>query len=365
MDRREQRRSRGGLTLVELLAVIAIIGLLIGLLMPALQTARETARRSTCANQVRQLGLALQQHIQSFNTLPEGTGTTNLTLHSSGIWANGQCWSPYVPLLPFLEELPLRDSIIASQFVEGPNRELAKFRCPSDPTPLFPPLTGRLMPASNYGFNAGDTYSGQNQTGQMRGLFSQTQRQLPVASIRDGLSNTLAIAEIVRPAPTGGAAAAGMAACTTCDNAMWTSANGRNATSSSNHGNPAGCFTSWRGNGFVEDGTVILLGGPRSPGSNWTWGRWAFWSFNTVLPPNGPSCTSQTGAGIHTARSWHQGGVNAAMADGAVRFISENISAGSNAGAEKTQLSQGEGPYGVWGQLGCRGDGQAVSLGDL
>jgi hypothetical protein len=53
------------------------------------------------------------------------------------------------------------------------------------------------------------------------------------------------------------------------------------------------------------------------------------------------------------------------MADGAVRFISENIDAGNRSGTEVQVITGGVGPYGVWGRLGCRGDGQPVSLGDL
>ena len=104
----------------------------------------------------------------------------------------------------------------------------------------------------------------------------------------------------------------------------------------------------------------------RSPGSCWTWGRSNYWNFNTVLAPNGPSCAAGGAAtGILTARSWHFGGINVATADGAVRFISENIDAGNRSGTEQQSITGGVGPYGVWGQLGCRGDKQTVSLGDL
>lgn len=64
--------TRRGLTLVELLAAIAIIGLLAGLLLPAVQTACESARRTWCNNNLKQIGLALFHHHESFTRFPFG-----------------------------------------------------------------------------------------------------------------------------------------------------------------------------------------------------------------------------------------------------------------------------------------------------
>ena len=85
------KKSKRGFTLVELLVVIAIIGILVALLLPAIQAAREAARRSQCMNNLKQIGIALQNYVSVHKTLPVGAALQE-----------GSTWSAYI--LPYMEE---------------------------------------------------------------------------------------------------------------------------------------------------------------------------------------------------------------------------------------------------------------------
>jgi prepilin-type N-terminal cleavage/methylation domain-containing protein len=95
---------RGGFTLVELLVVIAIIGILVSLLLPAIQAAREAARRTSCLNNVTQLGLAVHNYEFNFETLPPGVTDTKGPIRNE---PQGQHVSWIVQILPFMEERAL------------------------------------------------------------------------------------------------------------------------------------------------------------------------------------------------------------------------------------------------------------------
>ena len=98
------RQRRGGFTLVELLVVIAIIGILVALLLPAIQAAREAARRTSCLNNVTQLGLAVHNYEFNFESLPPGVTDTKGPIRNE---PQGQHVSWIVKILPFMEEQAL------------------------------------------------------------------------------------------------------------------------------------------------------------------------------------------------------------------------------------------------------------------
>jgi prepilin-type N-terminal cleavage/methylation domain-containing protein/prepilin-type processing-associated H-X9-DG protein len=203
------RRSRRGFTLVELLVVIAVIGILVALLLPAVQAARESARRSQCANQLRQLGLAAHSYVDAQQKFPPGV---RQWYFSSAVSHRGVPLFAY--LLPYIEEANALVQWDYEDPINNANQGAASrtsvviplFLCPSDDIPANPITTADrdwTYALSSYGGNGG-TRSYFPQQSAADGIFHTTdeasepkQKQRPVKprDVLDGLSKTFLLGE--------------------------------------------------------------------------------------------------------------------------------------------------------------------------
>jgi prepilin-type N-terminal cleavage/methylation domain-containing protein/prepilin-type processing-associated H-X9-DG protein len=195
MRRTRRTRERGrAFTLLELLVVLAILGVLIGLLLPAVQKVRDAANRTRCTNNLKQIGLALHQYHDANNGLPPGQRslTNPDRLPYSG-------WT--LSILPYVEQGALHQAALAAYaassnpFRPTPHPGLSApvwlFACPSDPRtpgPLTSQRSNELVAFTCYLGVSGQDYSTRD------GVLFQDSR-VRIADITDGTSNTLLLGE--------------------------------------------------------------------------------------------------------------------------------------------------------------------------
>jgi len=289
--------SRRGFTLIELLVVIAIIAILIALLLPAVQQAREAARRSQCKNNLKQLALGLHNYHDTFTKFPFGTITRiNGPAPAPGTSNTRQNW--FHMILPYVEQAPLYNAIQpriqANQFPGGwpeATQIIPTFMCPSDPNN---PKTTQQGFHGNYLTVHGSSHSGANNTfAKTNGMFYPLSATT-LSKVKDGTSNTAMIGEIKIQEDSIAASGAGNVVC-----------GGTHDLRGRYH------------NGYHGNITVTTLRPPNTPV-----GDKAQYCNGTEEVP----CRACGGGTVEQhMRSWHVGGCQVALADGSVRFISENI----------------------------------------
>ena len=293
-----------GFTLIELLVVIAIIAILIALLLPAVQQAREAARRTQCRNNMKQLGLALHNYLETCNVFPPAqigsgdcsslTGAAPYIMNLNGL----------LLLLPYLDEAALYNKLDFNYafgtarrtsapsicgtcplagggtgpnvpLITGPRPEV--FTCPSDNTPstMYRHQTSYDFVVARDAYQCG-TWARRSTTA--RCMFEDGSFARP-RDVKDGMSNTAAMAETRREC---------------C-------CNGSNGE--------------WGRRGWVQIGLSLSHNPPND--------SWYYVSWGTPYECNDRYNGSRIGDWADTS-SWHEGGIHVLMGDGAVRFLSEN-----------------------------------------
>ena len=336
-----RRSHQNGFTLVELLVVIAIIGTLVGLLLPAVQAAREASRLSACQNKFKQIGLALSNHESAQRCFPMGIETS---------WPGGGPLVDYavlddmtagsrrtaqVLLLPYMEQAAVWNAYLSSRSGKatrlGPDGSpvqkdpgvggtgnfehkqayistaIPDFVCPSERSKTAKTYTGAAgatFGITNYGLVIGksvpDAYYSSS-----KGMFGFLKRTR-IREVTDGTSKTMAMAELV-----------------------------------------AGQGNDWRGfyvTGLPGSGVLTTHAGPNASVADiLVYG----WGDNLCVPQPSLPCQGSTDSSTlrAAARSNHPNGVNILLADGAVRFVDNNVDASSG---------------GVWENLGYRADGNVL-----
>lgn len=202
-------RQAAGFTLVELLVVITIIGILIALLLPAVQAAREAARRAQCANNLKQIGLAMHLHHDQRGRLPYGT----LFEHTTASHLDESTWVYWI--LPYIDQQPLFDMAnpngpygfgMATPDCGSYNRDVTRTSLQTLICPSNPPLNPQAIWSESY---ARGTYAANNGFGPMTecsksslpmtrdgGVF-YLNSETRFSDFKNGTSNTMMVAEII------------------------------------------------------------------------------------------------------------------------------------------------------------------------
>lgn len=325
-------KTRSAFTLIELLVVIAIIGVLIALLLPAVQKVREAANRTSCKNNLKQLGLALHNYESTTKQFPPAFKANVPTSGPfAGLPAYFFSWSALAQLNPYLEQTNIYNAMDLTQpiympptFNISPANQFAiqqivpTFLCPSDRMePVSVAYGEPIIGPTNYAvcIGTGTTNGGPpfGSPWNADGMF-RAKKPTRIASVTDGLSHTAAMSEsllgdgdenAVGPIP-------GDPQLVYAYTGFGTPLNDANCASA----------TQWN----IENRRGFM----------WATGEIRCGSYNHYYTPNAKiyDCISNdltpgegmfTSIGFRAARSRHPGGVNLLLGDGSVQFITDNV----------------------------------------
>ncbi len=307
MPKASKSRNRG-FTLIELLVVIAIIAVLIALLLPAVQQAREAARRTQCKNNLKQLVLAIHNYHDTMNIMPIGAITNAI---GSG-WnpaanAKAGCESTWaIMILPYLEQAPLYNLISSANTIstdvipqstqalsDATNKSIGAFACPTDPNSGKKTAQWGLSDYNdgiciNYAGSCGNTpftSATWNSPSSNQGIFYPLSNTR-MGDVTDGTSNTFLLGEHLLVADAG--------------------------------------ERDWHGRMYRGSWQGVLFHSSAPPNTT---------SVDVMIrcQPSSPvglvPCTNGAGSNlVMFSRSLHTGGAHFGLADGQIRFISNNIS---------------------------------------
>ena len=350
---RLRKRVQSGFTLIELLVVIAIIGVLVALLLPAVQQAREAARRSTCKNNLKQIGLAMHNYHETHGTFPVSVGWNQPVQNNPNDTRDSRsgAFSDKVYLLPFLDRTPEWNLTDENQTPFSPgwmngniraqSGTLPVFNCPSNPEPARDGQTSHTY-AINNGVIWGKASSRGRANGgsKANGLASyvgatwdvEAGRPVRFSSITDGASNTAMYAEFLP--------------------VLARDVGTSHRTTTQVHG--------WVGDANMPPAQLrqaclaaTNVERARAPmrGASWAWSFIGNGSaYSHTMNPNEKPCLTYNGTGdwfgdtLYGASSAHSGGVQVVLGDGRVEFVSDTID------------------HRVWMAIGTRNGGESEGL---
>lgn len=306
-----------GFSLVELLVVIGIVGALTALLIPAVQSSRAAAGRTACANNLRQLGLAVHNYESSAGHFPAGSVAKELPTEPAAAWTFYR-WSALAQLTPYLENTAAFDALDLSLPLYGSNFAVrsenaaavkiwvAEFLCPAD--------EGRLLhedfAPTSYAASTGSGAGGGSPRDTDGVFFINSQTRL--GQIADGASKTALFSESILGEPQ-----------------------------PANHDPQTEykfAFLAPISEAICNGSVQWNVSDPR--GFAWVNGEYRCALYNHRFTPNSPTpdCmgvsiggtaqTRYTPYGWRAARSRHAGGVNLLLADGSLQFVAETIDTG-------------------------------------